>query len=440
MGNRRRSILFASGMIEVTQMVVIKSSEIYTIPVDTVKLDAFIVGAGGGGGLPVAPTSYGSYTAGYAGKGGTVVYQENIPFIKGEEMTVVIGQGGVAATTANNAGNKGGDTFFGTLIALGGSGGAAGTNSSPSIGRDGIACPFGDIESESIASTDLFGANGGDGSITTMANAGGNTGAGKGANRSTAAAAGVFYGSAGGGGTIYRSFSNTIRNAGSGYQGIAILKVVRRMKESDMPLVVKTAIITDVLQTSWSVPANTKKIDVFIVAGGGSGFGSNQMNVLNRMITGGRGGQVLYVEDIPFTKNKVFNLKIGDQTANTSYTGVKGNDTTFGEYTAIGGATGAMYSGSAPTTHDGKKCIFEDINPNNLYGADGGTVSNNNGEILLFDGGKTGGGKGSSQGGKDATFYGSGGGAHGVLSGAMSYPGRGYQGIIIIRYYVRTLE
>ena len=70
----------------------------------------FIVGAGGGGGLPAASTSYGSYTAGYAGEGGAVVYQENMPFIKGEEINVVIGQGGSAATTANNAGNKGGDT------------------------------------------------------------------------------------------------------------------------------------------------------------------------------------------------------------------------------------------------------------------------------------------------------------------------------------------
>lgn len=44
--------------------------------------------------------------------------RKNMPFIKGEEINVVIGQGGSAATTANNAGNKGGDTSFGTLIAL----------------------------------------------------------------------------------------------------------------------------------------------------------------------------------------------------------------------------------------------------------------------------------------------------------------------------------
>lgn len=437
--NRRRSMLFASGMIEVAQLVVIKSSGIYIVPANTVKLDVFLVGAGGGGGLPVASTSYGSYTAGYAGEGGAVVYQENIPFIKREEINVVIGEGGVAATTANNAGNKGGDTSFGNLIALGGNGGVAGTNSSPSIGSDGTACPFGDIESESITSTDLFGANGGDGSTTTTANVGGDTGAGKGANRSTAADDAVFYGSAGGGGTIYRTFSNTIRKGGNGYQGVVILKVIRKMKESDIPLVEKLAIITDISQTSWTVPDNTKKIDIFIVGGGGSGYITNQMNVVSRMITGGRGGQVLYVEDIPFTKNKVFNLRIGDKTA-PAYTGAKGNDTIFGEYTAIGGDTGAMYSGSAPTTRNGTKCTFEGINPNNLFGADGGAVSNHNGELLEFDAGKTGGGKGSSNSGKDATFYGSGGGALGLMSGSLTFTGRGYQGIIIIRYYVREFE
>ena len=265
--NRRRSMLFASGMIEVAQLVVIKSSGIYIVPANTVKLDVFLVGAGGGGGLPVASTSYGSYTAGYAGEGGAVVYQENMPFIKGEEINVVIGQGGSAATTANNAGNKGGDTSFGTLIALGGNGGTAGTNSSPSIGSDGTACPFGDIESEAVTSSDLFGANGGDGSTTTTANVGGNTGAGKGANRSTAAANAAFYGAGGGGGTIYRTFSNTIRNPGLGYQGIVILKVTRMIKESEIPLVEKFEIITDISRTSWTVPDNTKKIDIFISQG-----------------------------------------------------------------------------------------------------------------------------------------------------------------------------
>ena len=91
--NRRRSMLFASGMIEVAQLVVIKSSGIYIVPANTVKLDVFLVGAGGGGGLPVASTSYGSYTAGYAGEGGAVVYQENMPFIKGEEINVVVPTG-----------------------------------------------------------------------------------------------------------------------------------------------------------------------------------------------------------------------------------------------------------------------------------------------------------------------------------------------------------
>lgn len=447
MGNRRRSMLFESPMIEIIQKIVIKSSGTYTIPVGTVRLDAFIVGAGGGGGLPVASTSYGSYTAGYAGEGGTVVYQENMPFIKGEEINVVIGEGGVAATAANNAGNKGGDTSFGNLIALGGNGGTAGTNSSPSIGSDGTACPFGDIESESITSTDLFGANGGDGSTTTTANVGGNTGAGKGANRSTAADNASFYGSAGGGGTIYRTFSTTIRKAGNGYQGVVILKVIRKMKESEIPLVEKFEIIEDTSRTSWTVPDNTKKIDIFIVGGGGGGDGSNSVNTNGDWVSGGGGGEVLYVEDISFTKNQIFELSVGDWTA-LSYGDEKGNPTTFGEYTVAGGEAGKESNGGYPYTKDGTLCPFGDLShidpeltATTKYAATGGYVRYSNGELQGYSGNKTGGGDGSIKGNAgNGTFYGSGGGGMGVSSGQVSRPGRGCQGIIIIRYYVRGFE
>lgn len=446
---RRRSMLFASGMIEVTQMVVIKSSEIYTIPVDTVKLEVFIVGAGGGGGLPAASTSYGSYTAGYAGEGGAVVYQENMPFIKGEEINVVIGQGGSAATTTNNAGNKGGDTSFGTLIALGGNGGTAGTNSSPSIGSDGTACPFGDIESEAITSSDLFGANGGDGSTTTTANVGGNTGAGKGANRSTAAANAAFYGAGGGGGTIYRTFSTTIRNAGNGYQGVVILRIVRKMKESEIPLVEKFEILTDTTQESWTVPNGVKKIDLFIVGGGGSGCATNQANVNQKGTSGGNGGEVLTIKEIPVTEGQTFSLKIGGHTAyGTSYYGVDGNPTIFGDYIANGGDKGYLFTSGGRGPSNGKACPFGEVSAeltaDKRFAAQGGfaqyTVSPSGAEINYYNGGNTGGGNAThTSTGGNASFYGSGGGAMAVETGALSYPGRGYQGIIIIRYQVKSL-
>lgn len=229
---RRRSLLYASNTIEVSQIITIKESGTYTVPNDTIRIDVFMVGAGGGGGLPVAPTGgyTGGYTAGHKGKGGSAVYYENIPFTKGEEISVTIGLAGKGATTANTAGTDGGDTSLGDYTAAGGKGGAAGTNTSTSAGNDGsMICPFGAIDSESITDTALFGADGGDGSTTTTALAGGATGGGKGANRSTAASSATFYGAGGGGGTIYKSWgSATVRNAGDGYDGIVLLKVTRK--------------------------------------------------------------------------------------------------------------------------------------------------------------------------------------------------------------------
>ena len=120
--------MYASNTIEVSQIITIKESGTYTVPNDTIRIDVFMVGAGGGGGLPVAPTGgyTGGYTAGHKGKGGSAVYYENIPFTKGEEISVTIGLAGKGATTANTAGTDGGDTSLCDYTAAGGKGGAAG--------------------------------------------------------------------------------------------------------------------------------------------------------------------------------------------------------------------------------------------------------------------------------------------------------------------------
>jgi len=75
------------------------------------------------------------------------------------------------------------------------------------------------------------------------------------------------------------------------------------------------------------------------------------------------------------------------------------------------------------------------------YAATGGYVRYSNGELQGYSGNKTGGGGGSIKGNAgNGTFYGSGGGGMGVSSGQFSRPGRGCQGIIIIRYYVKSFE
>lgn len=438
----RRRFLLGSSEIEIAQYVVLKSNTTYTVPEKTIKIDALVVGGGGGGGLPGAPSGFGGYTAGYAGKGGEVVYTENITFTIGEQISAIIGKGGTVPTTWGEAGSNGGQSSFGTIVASGGNGGQGRTNTAPAIGADGTINPFNDIPSENILSNDLFGANGGDGSTTTTFYEGGNTGGGKGANRSTNAENATFFGAGGGGGVVYRSFSATIRKPGIGADGVVILKVTRKMKESEIPFVERIFVIKDTSQTTWQVPEGTRKIDIFIVGGGGSGGGGSNLATSERM-SGGRGGEVLHVEDIPFVKNQVFNLKVAEGTNyGESYSGVDGNTTTFGEYTAAGGARGYK-SKTSPSIPSGTKCPFgdmSDIDPDLtedvLFAAAGGTAYYVNGNLGTYSGGETGGGSGTtSSTGGNASFYGSGGGGIGKLSTPLNYPGTGYQGIIIIKCY-----
>lgn len=442
---RRRSLLYASNTIEVSQIITIKESGTYTVPNGTIRIDVFMVGAGGGGGLPVAPTS--NYTAGHKGKGGSAVYYENIPFTKGEEISVTIGLAGKGATTANTAGTDGGDTSFGDYTAAGGKGGAKGTNTSTSAGNDGsMACPFGAIDSESITDTALFGADGGDGSTTTTALAGGATGGGKGANRSTDASSATFYGAGGGGGTIYKSWvSTTIRKTGDGHDGIVILRVTRKLKESDMPLVAKFAIITDTTQTTWTVPANAKKIDIFLVGGGGSG------GVNNNLVAEGAGhytgpgyvGNIIYKENIPFSKGEVFTIKVGEggnKVSGTYKDGNAGKSTIFGLYTATGGLGGEYGGFGYPPDAEGTVCPFgkvsDELTADLKYAASGGYYRYNiaGSNEIDYSYGYKGGGKSA---GDDATFYGSSGAASATADSSNTLTsGSGYQGIIIIRYWV----
>lgn len=441
---RRRSLLYASNTIEVSQIITIKESGTYTVPNGTIRIDVFMVGAGGGGGLPVAPTS--NYTAGHKGKGGSTVYYENIPFTKGEEISVTIGLAGKGATTANTAGTDGGDTSFGDYTAAGGKGGAKGTNTSTSAGNDGsMACPFGAIDSESITDTALFGADGGDGSTTTTALAGGATGGGKGANRSTNASSATFYGAGGGGGTIYKSWvSTTIRKTGDGHDGIVILRVTRKLKESDMPLVAKFAIITDTTQTTWTVPANAKKIDIFLVGGGGSGAVNNNLAVNAGYCTEPGGvGSIVYEENIPFSKGQIFTTKVGkggDKVSGTYKDGKAGESTIFGSYTAQGGRGGGYSVSGYIKDIKGTLCPFgkvsDELTAGSRYAARGGGYRYNiaGSDEIDYDHGFKGGGISD---GDDATFYGSSGSASATADSYNTLTsGSGYQGIIIIRYWV----
>lgn len=448
---RRRRMLLNSGnkYVYYEDITTFKENGNFTVPTGSVELEAFIVGGGGGGAVPTGVRN--SYKAGAKGLGGVVLYQSNIPFTDGQVFAVTVGSAGVGATAESAAGTNGGASSFGSYTAAGGNGGSSTAVTSSTVGTDGTACPIENVDG--IASGSLFGASGADGSTTATALAGGTTGGGKGASKEANAEAGSFYGAGGGGGEVYKSyFTTTVRNAGDGYQGIVIVRVVVRCKESDLPITDKFEVLTDTAQTQWTVPSGVESLDAFLVGGGGGGVSLTNLTYGTGTAVGGSGGKTLYKENIEVSPGETISIKIGAGGAeytSGSTTGNPGGETTFSTYTAAGGAGGKKANTNVT---DGKACpfggIYDDIKDGDLFGASGGGVYvNGNGDLICEDGGITGGGNGGdfgSTGSIDKTtagsFYGAGGGSAGTTGtdGYVSRKGKaGYQGIIIIRMRIK---
>lgn len=447
---RRRMLLNSSNKyVYYEDITTFKENGNFTVPTGSVELEAFIVGGGGGGAVPTGVRN--SYKAGAKGLGGVVLYQSNIPFTDGQMFAVTVGAAGVGATKEGAEGTNGGASSFGSYTAAGGNGGSSTAVTSSTVGTDGTACPIENVDG--IASGSLFGASGADGSTTATALAGGTTGGGKGANKEANAEAGSFYGAGGGGGEVYKSyFTTTVRNAGDGYQGIVIVRVVVRCKESDLPITDKFEVLTDTAQTQWTVPSGVELLDVFLVGGGGGGVSLTGLKYGTASALGGSGGKTLYKENVKVSPGETISIKIGAGGAEPtpdSKTGNPGGETTFSTYTAAGGAGGKK--GDANVT-DGIACPFGGISDNikdgDLFGAGGGgAFVDRNGYLKLQDGGITGGGNGGDFGAtnsifyaKAGSFYGAGGGSAGTTNetGYASSSGKaGHQGIIIIRMHVK---
>lgn len=210
---------------------------------------------------------------------------------------MTVGAAGVGATVESAAGTNGGASSFGSYTAAGGNGGSSTAVTSSTVGTDGTACRLKTwTESQAVHCSAQAVP---DGSTTATALAGGTTGGGKGANTSTNAEAGSFYGAGGGGGEVYRNyFSATVHHAGDGYQGIVIVRVVVRCKESDLPTTDKFEVLTDTAQTQWTVPSGIELLDVFLVGGGGGGISLTGLKYGTGAAAGGSGGKTLYKENI----------------------------------------------------------------------------------------------------------------------------------------------
>jgi hypothetical protein len=211
------------------QTVTFTANTTWTVPATCYKVEVFVLGGGGGGG------GGGAAGGGGGGGGGRITLVRDFSVTPGQNITVVVGNGGTAGAVGLNGGT-GGTSSFGTITAAGGSGGTANngtggassrtifgttTNFTGSTGGGGGASPNASTTTKDGSAGYLYGsvqyAGGGGGGINTFTSAtarpiipglGGKTGGGNGGgedtlgttNDSPAVAGTVNTGGGGGGG------------------------------------------------------------------------------------------------------------------------------------------------------------------------------------------------------------------------------------------------
>lgn len=222
------------------------------------------------------------------------------------------------------------------------------------------------------------------------------------------------------------------------------------------------------------IPNGINSIDLFLVGGGGGGgYHSSTSGICGH---GGNGGEVQHYYNVSVTAGMGVEISIGAGGAggsrygeSTTARGTAGgntvvtvNNTTYIAQGGSGGTNGSISVSPADTQPNGNvggqgarggyaqgalgvqgtKCELDE-NDDNYYGASGGGGGNcYNYTPTIIYGGETGGGYGgygrnndATNTGGDATFYGAGGGGGGFNSKhTRGAGGKGYQGIVIIRY------
>ena len=198
------------------------SSRTWTIPVGVSSVNVLIVAGGGGGG------SSNSLKTGGAGGGGGVVVATNYTVTPGASVSVTTGAGGTGGNCAN--GNRGGNSAFGSLTAIGGgwgsgcsategTGGSGGgghfragarttQTTSPGTSSNGVnITAYGNTGGSGSSGDWGYGGGGGGGGATQVGGDGtGSGGTGRGGNGGEGIAnsfrtdSPIVYGSGGGGG------------------------------------------------------------------------------------------------------------------------------------------------------------------------------------------------------------------------------------------------
>ncbi|MGL6217104.1 MAG: glycine-rich domain-containing protein [Lacrimispora sphenoides] len=109
--------LLADAIIKLT-MLTFTSSQTWTVPPGIYEIQVFVVGGGGAGGK--STLTYLGDPSG-SGGGGGYTKTETIAVTPGQQIPVIIGLGG---ESINMTGGAGGQTSFGSVVALGGKGGS----------------------------------------------------------------------------------------------------------------------------------------------------------------------------------------------------------------------------------------------------------------------------------------------------------------------------
>ena len=192
-------------------------------------IEVLVVAGGGAGGSHV--THVGTSTGGGGGGAGGVLYNENYTVSSNEEITVIVGSGGISPPDVGQGGD-GGNSRFGTMEAIGGGGGgyrlAGGRNggSGGGGGYQGI-CGTGisgqGNNGASTPGTNLGGSGGGGANSEGISSVGDNGGSGgSGVNYSTLFGTDVgvngYFAGGGGGGAAdsYTPGSGGIGGGGTG--------------------------------------------------------------------------------------------------------------------------------------------------------------------------------------------------------------------------------
>ena len=187
------------------------------------------------------------------------------------------------------------------------------------------------------------------------------------------------------------------------------------------PSIIKTVESFTSGTTTWTCPADVTQIELLVVAGGGGGGGTQETPAGG----GGGGGGVIYRPVLSVTPGNSYTVTVGAGGAGGvgRTVGSNGENSIFGNLTAVGGGGGGFYSGAAASGGSGGGAAWRGSTSTGAVGtADQG---NSGGSVIHTDSlqGAAGGGGAGGLGSNSVDRHGGGGGI-GLpfdVSGTMAY-------------------